>query len=153
MSPRLQRFLTVSGSVLLAAGSVRFYRVIRRHAEDPRFAPHLLVTLLSLWVASSILRVGLKKRALNRRRAISLIRSGSVLLGIWSYRLILYIRYPNGAIMPFQAYLAPFYMAVGTIVMCAGLRVSRRLRRETRQPVTAEETLSPVSLVEDGIKE
>ena len=133
-------------------GGVRFYRVVRGHAEDPRFAPHLLVSLLSLWIASSILRVGLKKKVLNKKGAISLIRSGSILLAIWGYRFFLFLKHPGETGIPFQAYLAPFYMVFGTIVMCSGLKVSRHLRREGRQKqMNSSKVLSP-HLKEEAIK-
>jgi len=129
---KLHRFLSVSGCVLLLVAAVRFYRVVRGHAEDPRFAPHLMVAMLSLWIASSILRVGLKKKELNRKGAISLIRCGSVLLAIWSYRFFLFLRQSGTSALPFQAFLAPFYMVFGTVIMCSGLKVSRTLRREAK---------------------
>jgi hypothetical protein len=138
MSSRLSRFLTVSGWVLLSVGAVRFYRVLRSHAEDPKFAPHLMVTLLSLWIASSILRVGLRKKALSKRVAITLIRSGSILLMIWSYRLYLSLTASPGSSSAFLLYLAPFYMVFGTVVMCAGLRISRTLRKHGAGALSSE---------------
>lgn len=137
MSSRLSRFLTISGWVLLSVGSIRFYRVLRGHAEDPKFAPHLMVTLLSLWVASSILRVGLRKKALSKRVAITLIRSGSILLMIWSYRLFLSLKASPGTGTAFLFYLSPFYMVFGTVVMCAGLRISRMLRKQASGEISA----------------
>ncbi|HIE65316.1 MAG: hypothetical protein ABGX83_03580 [Nitrospira sp.] len=143
MSSRLSRFLTVSGWVLLSVGSIRFYRVLRSHAEDPKFAPHLMVTLLSLWIASSILRVGLRKKALNKRVAITLIRSGSILLMIWSYRFYLSLNASPGTGTAFLLYLSPFYIVFGSIVMCAGLRISRTLRNHTAETVSSvKESLS-----------
>ncbi len=141
MSPRIQRFLIVSGWVLFGVGSIRVYRLLRNHAEDPRFAPHLLVAVLSLWIASSIIRVGLRKKALNKRSAISLIRSGSILMMIWSYRLVLQLRNIDEAGLKLQAYLAPFYIVFGTVVMCVGLKISRILRKNN-PPETAKAAAS-----------
>lgn len=153
MSLRLQRFLIISGWVLLGVGAIRLYRLIRTHAEDQLFAPHLLVTMLSIWIASSILRVGLGKKAVSKRGAISLIRSGSILLAIWSYRLVLNLRNVPEAGLSLKTYLAPFYIVFGTIVMCVGLKISRGLRRNSQETVP----VSPRSLrpqeIEDPLED
>jgi len=148
---KLHQFLSVSGGVLLAIAGVRFYRVVRGHAEDPRFAPHLMVALLSLWIASSILRIGLKKKELNKKGAISLIRCGSVLLVIWGYRFFLFLSQWGTAELPFQAFLAPFYIVFGTIIMCSGLKVSRTLRRESKR-IADLKSLSPLAEREERQK-
>ncbi|MFQ5597624.1 MAG: hypothetical protein ACE5GK_06190 [Nitrospiria bacterium] len=149
MSLKLQRFLIVSGWVLIGVGTIRLYRLIRTHAQDQHFTPRLLVAVLSLWIAVSILRVGLKKKEVNKRGAISLIRSGSILLMIWSYRLVLHLRNVSESGLPVQAYLAPFYIVFGTVVMCAGLRISRRLRKN----INASLTLSPPSISRSTIED
>ncbi|MFQ5779832.1 MAG: hypothetical protein ACE5HN_03485 [Nitrospiria bacterium] len=153
MSLRLRRFLTISGWVLLGIGSIRFYRVLRSHAEDPRFAPHLLVALLSLWIASSILRVGVQQKEVTRKGAISLIRSGSILLMIWSYRLYLSLKKMPQAEIPLHLYLAPFYIVFGTVVMVVGLRISRSLRKKAQQAVPSPGTSLPQTFVEDPADE
>lgn len=151
MSSRLRKFLIVSGWVLLGIGSIRFYRLIRTHAEDEFFAPHLLVASLSIWIASSILRIGLRKKAMNKRSAISLIRSGSILLMIWSYRLVLHLRNAGEVALPLQAYLAPFYIVFGTVIMCVGLKISRGLRKNT--PQTTSISAEPfTTTTEDSVK-
>lgn len=151
MSSRLSRFLTVSGWVLLSVGGVRFYRVLRSHAEDPRFAPHLLVTLLSLWIASSILRVGLGKKEVTKKGAISLIRSGSILLMIWSYRLFLSLKANPQSGSAFLLYLSPFYMVFGAVVMCAGLRISRTLRKNGAAAVSSLKQSLAGNFTEDPV--
>lgn len=133
MPEKIHRFLVLSGSLLLTLGIIRLYRVIRMHEEDALFAPHLLGASLSTWIAYSLLKTGLKKRELNRKGAISLIRSGSVLLAIWGYRFFLFLKHPNNAGAPLQAYIAPFYVVFGTMVMCLGLKVSRGIRRKMRE--------------------
>ncbi len=151
MSSRLSRFLTVSGWVLLSVGSIRFYRVLRGHAEDPKFAPHLLVTLLSLWIASSILRVGLRKKELSKRVAITLIRSGSILLMIWSYRFFLSIKTMSQTGSSFLLYLSPFYIVFGSVVMCAGLRISRTLRKNGAVAASSPKQSLAENFTEDPI--
>ncbi|MBN4054587.1 hypothetical protein JYT87_02645 [Nitrospira defluvii] len=151
MSFRLRRFLIVSGWVLLGVGTIRFYRLIRTHVENEYFAPHLLVTSLSIWIATSILRIGLKKKEPNKRSAISLIRSGSILLMIWSYRLVLYLRNPGEVALPLQAYLAPFYIVFGTVIMCVGLKISRGLRKNTAQMASIP-TKPLTTTIEDSVK-
>ncbi len=39
--------------------------------------------------------------------------------------------------MPMQAYLAPFYVVFGTIVMCVGLKISRGIRKQMRESAAA----------------
>jgi len=153
MSSRLSRFLTVSGWVLLSVGGIRFYRVLRSHAEDPKFAPHLMVTLLSLWIASSILRVGLRKKALSKRVAITLIRSGSILLMIWSYRFYLSLKASPGSGTAFLLYLSPFYIVFGSIVMCAGLRISRILRSDSAVAISTGTKSLEGNFSEDPIED
>ncbi len=81
MVKKIHRFLVISGAILFVLGIIRLYRVIRMHEEDPLFAPHLLGASLSAWIAYSLLKIGLKKREFNRKRAIRLIRSGSIFTG------------------------------------------------------------------------
>ncbi len=133
MTDRLHRFLASSGSILLVLGSIRLYRVIRMHEEDPLFAPHLLGASLSTWIAYSLLQIGLNKKELNRKGAISLIRSGSVLLAIWSYRLYLLLKNPSATGVPLQVYIAPFYVVFGSLVMCVGLKISRGIRKKAKE--------------------
>ena len=130
MSKSIQKFLIGAGLVLGAMGIGRLYTLFLSRAEDSFFAPHLLVTLLSLWIASSILRVGLGKKGLTRRTAITLIRSGSILLMIWGYRFYLILRTVQSPLdRKAHFYLALIYMILGTLVMLVGLKVSRTLRR------------------------
>ncbi|TAK01201.1 MAG: hypothetical protein EPO39_14585 [Candidatus Manganitrophaceae bacterium] len=143
MSKRAQQFLTGSGLILLAVGFGRISILFRSRAEDPFFAPHLLVTLLSVWIATSILRVGLRKKEITPRAALALIRSGSILLMIWSYRLYLVLKTVRSPIdLKAHFYLAFLYMVMGTMVMLFGLRTSRALRKKAAQAVAP----SPVSL-------
>lgn len=137
VSKKIHTFLTVSGSILLALGVIRLYRVIRMHEQDPLFAPHLLGAFLSAWISYSLLKTGLRKGALDRKRAISLIRSGSILLAIWSYRFYLFLKNPGDSGLPMQAYLAPLYVVFGFIVMCLGLKISRGIRRKMRESAAA----------------
>lgn len=133
MLKKIHRFLVISGSILLILGIIRLYRVIRMHEEDPLFAPHLLGASLSAWIAYALLKIGLEKRELDRKGAIRLIRSGSILLGIWGYRFFLFMKNPGNDGMPLQIYLAPLYVIFGTIVMCLGLKVSRTIRKQMRE--------------------
>lgn len=139
MLKKIHRFLVISGGILLGLGIIRLYRVIRMHEHDPLFAPHLLGASLSVWISYSLLKIGLEKREFNRKGAIRLIRSGSILLGIWGYRFFLFLRSPETDGTPLQIYLAPLYVVFGTIVMCLGLKVSRVIRKEMREKT---ETLS-----------
>jgi len=145
MSLRFQRFLLGSGWLLLFAASIRLYRVIRAHEGNEHFAPQLLVATLSVWIATSILKVGMRKKVMNKNSAIRLIRSGSVLLTIWGYRLTLILRETSEGDLPLQAYLAPFYIVIGTAIMCAGLKVSRGLRKESRSAASLPDDSSPSS--------
>lgn len=131
MSKTIRRFLIGSGWVLSAMGLIRVYRLIRSHGEDPLFAPQLLLTLLSLWIASSILRVGLRNKEMTRKGAIALIRSGSVLATIWGYRLYLVLNRKQDLVdVRIQFYFALFYLLFGMVVMCLGLKISRGLRKK-----------------------
>jgi hypothetical protein len=134
MSNRVQQFLVGSGLILLAVGIGRIYTLFAARSEDPFFAPHLLVTLLSLWIATSILRVGLRKTEITPRGALSLIRSGSILLMIWSYRLYLVLKTVRSPLdLKAHFYLAFIYMVMGALVMLFGLRTSRALRKKAAQ--------------------
>lgn len=133
MLKKIHRFLVISGTILLGLGIIRLYRVIRMHEHDPLFAPHLLGASLSAWISYSLLKIGLEKREFNRKGAIRLIRSGSILLGIWGYRFFLFLKNPDTGGTPLQIYLAPLYVVVGTIVMCLGLKVSRVIRKQMRE--------------------
>ncbi len=137
MLKKIHRFLVISGSILLTLGIIRLYRVIRMHESDPLFAPHLLGASLSAWIAYVLLKIGLKRMPLDRKGAIRLIRSGSILLAIWGYRFFLFLKNPGNEGMPLQVYLAPFYVIFGTIVMCLGLKVSRGLRKQMRESAKA----------------
>jgi len=138
----------------LFIGSIRLYRVIRAHEGNEHFAPQLLVAALSVWIATSILKVGMRKKALNKKSAIRLIRSGSILLAIWGYRLTLLIRETSGGDLPLQAYLAPFYIVIGTAVMCSGLKVSRGLRKKDQAEASLPNTQTPLkSLAEKSLED
>ncbi|MFY9270224.1 MAG: hypothetical protein WAO55_10820 [Candidatus Manganitrophaceae bacterium] len=139
MSKRVQRFLAASGFLLCIVGLMRVYALFRARTDDPFFAPHLMVTLLSVWIATSILRVGLGKKEITPRAALSLIRSGSILLMIWSYRLYLVSKSMRTPIdLRAHFYLAFFYMVLGTFVMLLGLKTSRSLRRKAAEAVALE---------------
>lgn len=153
MSLRFRRFLLGSGWLLLLVGAIRLYRVIRAHEGNDHFAPQLLVAVLSVWIATTILKVGRRKRVLNLKDAIRLIRSGSILLVIWGYRLTLILRETSQGDLPLQAYLAPIYIVIGTAIMCAGLKVSRGIRGKRRSDVSPEKTQKPLPpLVEKSLK-
>ncbi|MBI3804943.1 MAG: hypothetical protein HY282_14405 [Nitrospirae bacterium] len=138
MSKRAHRFLTISGLIYLAAGVGRLYILFGSRSEDPFFAPHLLMTLLSVWVASSILRVGLRKKEMTPRAALSLIRSGFILLVIWSYRFYLVVKTVRSPLeLKGHTYLAFLYMVMGTSVMLFGLRTSRALRKRAAEAVSS----------------
>lgn len=143
MSKRVQQFLIGSGLLLLAMGLGRIYTLFHSRSEDPFFAPHLLVTFLSLWIATSILRVGLRKTEIAPRGALSLIRSGSILLMIWSYRLYLVLKTVRSPIdLKAHFYLAFIYMVTGALVMLFGLKTSRALRKKAAQIASPD----PISL-------
>jgi hypothetical protein len=129
MTPRVQKFLVGSGVIFLLLGFFRVYLLAEEYWTDRYFAPHLLVTLLSLVIAGAILRVGLLGERVTRRSALSLIRSGSILLVIWGYRTYLILRTVRSSLdLKAHLYLAAFYVVLGTIVMLVGLRLSRKLR-------------------------
>jgi hypothetical protein len=65
------------------------------------------------------------------KEAISLIRSGSVLMMIWCYRLFLLLTTEKPEMrFKTEPLLAVLYVAMGTAVMCIGLRISRTIRRQ-----------------------
>lgn len=154
MSKQIHRFLIGAGLILGAMGIGRLYNLFISRSEDSFFAPHLLVTFLSLWIASSILRVGLRKKELTRRTAITLIRSGSILLMIWGYRFYLILRRIQSPIdRKAHFYLALLYMTLGTMVMVVGLKVSRTLRKSAGSPVPIPaDSLAPEASVIQPIK-
>ncbi|MBI3359469.1 MAG: hypothetical protein HY037_07845 [Nitrospirae bacterium] len=126
---KIRNFLTGAGVLLFLGGGVRFYRVMRTHTEDHFFAPHLLLASLSLFIAWKVLKIGLQKGKQTRKDAISLIRSGSILMMIWSYRLFLLLTQTTSAGgMAISRALAMLYAVMGTAVMCVGLSISRSLR-------------------------
>lgn len=132
MSDRVRWFLKGSGWVLLAMGVIRIYRLLRFHAEEHYFTPQLLAASVSFWMATSILRVAMRKKEMTRKGAIPLIRSGSVLLGIWSYRLYQLMKKSSSPVeTKLSIYLAVIYILFGTLVMLLGLRISRTLRNKT----------------------
>lgn len=133
MLKKIHRFLVVSGTILLGLGIIRLYRVVRMHEQDPLFAPHLLGASLSAWIAYSLFKIGREEREFDRKGAIRLIRSGSILLGIWGYRFFLFLKNPGTGNTPLQIYLAPFYVIFGTIVMVLGLKISRTIRKQIRE--------------------
>lgn len=123
-------FLIAAGLCFMAGGGVRFYRLIRTHAEDYFFAPHLLLVSVSLFLAWKILKMGLQSVDLTHRGAISLIRTGSVLMGIWSYRLYLLVGTTNvrEPATPINLGLAIAYVLLGGLIMGVGLKISRLTR-------------------------
>lgn len=150
MSSRVRLFLTVSGWVLLAMGVIRIYRLLRLRAEEHFFTPQLLAASVSFWMATSILRVAMQKKEMTRKGAIPLIRSGSVLLAIWSYRLYQLLKKgPSPHETRLSIYLALLYIMLGTFVMLLGLRISRTLRNKTADPLPAS---SLALLTEDPSK-
>jgi len=129
MTRRVQCFLVGTGVVFAFVGTFRLYLLLASGGSDRFFAPHFLVNLLSLVIAGAILRVGLLGERAKRRSALSLIRSGSILLMIWGYRLYLILRTVRSPLeLKAHLYLAIFYVVSGTVVMAVGLRLSRRLR-------------------------
>jgi hypothetical protein len=126
---QIQYFLIGAGVILSFGGGVRLYRVIRNHTEDHFFAPHLLLASLSLFIAWKVFKIGLNNEEKTRKMAISLIRSGSILMMIWSYRLYLLLR---GAVPEASLMISPIvtilYAVMGTAIMCVGLKISRSLR-------------------------
>ena len=113
-------------------GVIRIYRLLRLHAEEHFFTPQLLAASVSFWMATSILRVAMQKKEMTRKGAIPLIRSGSVLLAIWSYRLYQILKKsPAPLETRISVYLAFIYIILGTVVMLLGLRISRTLRKTT----------------------
>ena len=126
---QIQYFLIGAGVILSFGGGVRLYRVIRNHTEDHFFAPHLLLASLSLFIAWKVFKIGLNNEEKTRKMAISLIRSGSILMMIWSYRLYLLLR---GAVTEAGLMISPIvtilYAVMGTAIMCVGLKISRSLR-------------------------
>ncbi len=115
------------GAGLLVLACVRLYRLIRTHTENPLFTPQLLWPCLSLWIASSVIRIGRRSGDATLKEAITLIRSGSLLLGIWSYRV--YRDWQGAA----PLYLDTLYAILGGVIMLLGLKVSRTLRNAATQ--------------------
>jgi len=130
---RIQYFLIGTGTILFIGSGIRFYRLIRTHTENYFFAPNLLSALLSLWIAWKVLKVGWENNVITRKRAITLIRSGSLLLMIWGYRLyLLFVARPIARMSSIDFILsyglAVFYTILGTGIMFVGLYISRFLR-------------------------
>ena len=126
---QIRYFLIGAGVILSLGGGVRLYRVIRNHTEDHFFAPHLLLASLSLFIAWKVFKIGLQNEEKTRKMAISLIRSGSILTMIWSYRLYLLMRdsVPEQGLM-ISPIVTILYAVMGTAIMCVGLKISRSLR-------------------------
>jgi hypothetical protein len=125
---RVRQIATALGVALLVATGVRSYRLIRSHIENPFFAPQILLVALSFWIATSVVRVGRGEGAVTLKEAIVLIRSGSLMLAIWGYRL--YQSTHAATVSKSQERLGVnlAYMAIGTAVMILGLTVSRSIR-------------------------
>ncbi len=130
---QFRSFLIAAGGILLFGSGIRFYRLIRTHEEDLFFAPHLLLTCLSFYMAWVIFRTGLKGKAFTRKGAISLIRSGSLLAMLWGYRFALLLRDPVPGLTSIG--MAAIYCVLGTLVMCVGLCISRSIRSQGLQPL------------------
>jgi len=124
----IRHFLIGAGVVLSLGGGVRFYRVIRTHTKDHFFAPHLLLASLSLYIAWKVLKIGMQKEERRRKEAISLIRSGSILMVIWGYRLFLLTKEKMMQGISIAPVLAMLYVVMGTAVMCVGLKISQSLK-------------------------
>ncbi len=138
---QVRYFLVGAGSVLLTGSGIRFYRLIRTHTEDYFFAPHLLLAVLSLFISWTVIKVGVSRDEIPRRGAISLIRSGSLLMMLWGYRLYLLIEtgtMGKGGLMVSEG-LAILNVVMGAFVMCAGLKISRALRTSVTTPTGAGE--------------
>jgi len=125
---QIRNFLIAAGFVLSLGGGIRLYRVIRTHTEDHFFAPHLLLASLSLYIAWKVFKIGLRTEDRTRKEAISLIRSGSILAGIWGYRLFLLLSKTQAeqgfSIAPIVTVL---YAIMGTGIMCVGLKINRSI--------------------------
>lgn len=130
MFQTIQKILLWTGGVLFFVGGVRVYRLVRGHEGNLHFAPQLLAATLSLWIASVIFRIGRKNETLILRDAIALIRSGSLLMMIWGYRLFLLLKM-NGPNLFLSALFAWTYLIFGGGVMVLGLKISRSLRRSS----------------------
>lgn len=128
MFQTIQKILLWTGGVLFFVGGVRVYRLVRGHEGNLHFAPQLLAAALSLWIASVIFRIGRKNETLILRDAIALIRSGSLLMMIWGYRLFLLLKM-NGPDLFLSTLFALTYLIFGGGVMVLGLKISRSLRR------------------------
>jgi len=129
----MRYFLIGAGSILFIGSGIRFYRLIRTHTENYFFAPNLLSALLSVWIAWKVVKVGLENNVITRKGAITLIRSGSLLLMIWGYRLYLLVSTRDGigavsANLNLALGWAVVYTILGTGIMLLGLRISRSLR-------------------------
>ena len=118
------------GGMLLVMAGVRLYRLIRAHMENALFAPQMLLAFLSLWIAASVIGVGRQSGPMPLKEAIVLIRSGSILLALWGYRLYqaTHTPPPPGATGGASHLLDILYMILGGLVMFVGLAVSRTLR-------------------------
>jgi hypothetical protein len=118
----LRPVLSGLGVGLLGLACVRLYRLIRTHLENPLFAPQLVWPCLSLWIASSVIRIGRRSGEPTFKEAITLIRSGSLLLGIWGYRV--YRDWQAAS----PVYLDTLYAILGGVIMLLGLKTSRALQ-------------------------
>ncbi len=126
---RVRPFALGFGWALFGGALVRIYRLVRSHMDNPLFAPQSLLPALSLWIAISVMRVGRQKGPVTLKEAIALIRSGSLLMAIWGYRLYRGARgVPSPSASTAWPYLDGLYVLLGTLVMCAGLAVSRSIR-------------------------
>ena len=125
----VRHFLIGIASVLFIGGVVRLYRLLRSHADDSFFVLHLLVTALSLLISWNVLKVGRQTHEMTRKEAISLIRSGSVLMMIWGYRLYLLTfaasQTRETGSLELAMGLGVSYFILGTGVMCIGLWINR----------------------------
>lgn len=121
---QIRYFLIGAGLLLSLGGGVRLYRVIRGHTEDYFFAPHLLLSSVSLYIAWKVVAIGLQNEEMTRKTAISLIRSGSLLAIIWGYRLFLLSKTrPESGLIT----VTILYVVMGTAIMCVGLKINRAI--------------------------
>lgn len=92
--------------------------------SDKFSAQYLAVAFLSVVVSLSILRTGLKGADVKGRDTRSLIRSGFILIVIWSYRLYFILRtVKNPLILRALTYTSLVYIILSSLIVATGFKI------------------------------
>ncbi len=134
---KIRPVAAILGWILCIMAGIRGYRLVRFHLGNSLFSPQMFSTGLSFWIATSMLRVGRSKGEASLKEAVTLIRSGFLLMVIWGYRFYQAGNAPKRGMAALS--LDILYPLLGAATMITGLVVSRSIRgasvpQETGRP-------------------